>query len=103
MELERAAEVEQSEAVLKGMRPETAQRRGRALLGLKCVDLRGGLLGKTVVTLELASRKTSQTPPLPPHKLSPHDVVCVRPGKGDTCGEPLCTGCLLYTSDAADE
>ena len=45
--------------MLKGMTPETAQRRGRALLGLRCVDLRGGLLGKTVVTLELASRKTT--------------------------------------------
>ena len=84
LELERAAEVEQSEAILKGMSPETAQRKGRALLGLRCVDLRGGLLGKTVVTLELASRKGTEAPQLPPHKLSPHDVVCIRPGKGDT-------------------
>lgn len=103
LELERAAEVEQSEAVLKGMRPETAQRRGRALLGLKCVDLRGGLLGKTVVTLELASRKAAEAPPLPPHKLSPHDVVCVRPGKGDTSGEPLCEGVVYRVRDTAVE
>ena len=103
LELERAAEVEQSEAVLKGMSAETAQRRGRALLGLRCVDLRGGLLGKTVVTLELASRKTSQTPPLPPHKLSPHDVVCVRPGKGDCSGEPLCEGVVYRVRDTAVE
>ena len=103
LELERAAEVEQSEAVLKGMRPETAQRKGRALLGLRCVDLRGGLLGKTVVTLELASRKAAEAPPLPPHKLSPHDVVCVRPGKGDTSGEPLCEGVVYRVRDTAVE
>ena len=33
LELERVAETEQSESILRGMRPETAQRRGRALLG----------------------------------------------------------------------
>ena len=30
-------EVEQSEGILRGMTAETAQRKGRALLGLRCV------------------------------------------------------------------
>lgn len=41
-----------SEGILRGMKPETAQRKGRALLGLRCVNLRGGLLGKTVGGLD---------------------------------------------------
>ena len=97
LDLEREAEAEQGEAILRGMRPETAQRRGRALLGLKCVDVRGGFFGKTVVTLELASRGAGATeksanstaPPLPPHKLTPHDVVALRANKGDAGGDPL--------------
>jgi DNA polymerase III delta prime subunit len=103
LELEHTAEVEQSEGVLRGMRPETAQRKGRALLGLRCVDLRGGLLGKTVVTLEMAKRLTPAAPPLPPHKLSPHDVVAIRPSKGDASGEPLCSGVVYRVRDTAVE
>lgn len=85
------------------MKPETAQRKGRALLGLRCVNLRGGLLGKTVVTLELAKRQTPQPPPLPPHKLTPHDVVAIRPSKGDSSGEPLCSGVVYRVRDTAVE
>ena len=108
LELEREAEAEQGEAILRGMRPETAQRRGRALLGLKCVDVRGGFFGKTVVTLELASRGAGATeksanstaPPLPPHKLTPHDVVALRANKGDAGGDPLCAGVVYRVRDA---
>lgn len=116
LDLEREAEAEQGEAILRGMRPETAQRRGRALLGLKCVDVRGGFFGKTVVTLELASRgagateksangdkkphSNSTAPPLPPHKLTPHDVVALRANKGDAGGDPLCAGVVYRVRDA---
>ena len=55
MTLERDAEVEQSEGALREMSPATAAKRGRALLGLKIVDARGGLLGKTVLTFEVRS------------------------------------------------
>ena len=103
LELERVAETEQSESILRGMRPETAQRRGRALLGLKCADLRGGLLGKTVLTLELSKRPGADAPPLPPHKLTPHDVVAIRPSKGDASGEPLCSGVVYRVRDTAIE
>ena len=103
LELERVAETEQSESILRGMRPETAQRRGRALLGLKCADLRGGLLGKTVLTLELSKRPGVDPPPLPPHKLTPHDVVAIRPSKGDASGDPLCSGVVYRVRDTAIE
>ena len=103
LELERVAETEQSESILRGMRPETAQRRGRALLGLKCADLRGGLLGKTVLTLELSKRPGADAPPLPPHKLTPHDVVAIRPSKGDASAEPLCSGVVYRVRDTAIE
>ena len=116
LELEREAEEEQGEAILRGMRPETAQKRGRALLGLKCVDVRGGFYGKTIVTLELASRGSSAVsqsetstngggkgkgaPPLPPHKLTPHDIVAIRANKGEPGGDPLCAGVVYRLRDA---
>ena len=110
LELEREAEAEQGEAILRGMRPETAQKRGRALLGLRCVDVRGGFYGKTVITLELASRASvsfretngekSLAPPLPPHTLAPHDVVAIRANKGDSGGDPLCAGVVCRVHDA---
>ena len=103
LELERVAETEQSESILRGMRPETAQRRGRALLGLKCADLRGGLLGKTVLTLELSKRPGVDPPPLPQNKLTPHDVVAIRPSKGDASGDPLCSGVVYRVRDTAIE
>lgn len=110
LEMERRAESEHSEAILRGMRPETAQRRGRALLGLRCVDARGGLLGKTVLQLELSKRPTPAPPPLPPHKLTPHDVVAIRPSKGPSGGdadgaggEPPCSGVVYRVRDEAIE
>jgi hypothetical protein len=36
---------------VSGLRPETAQARGRALLNLKCASAEGGLLGRTLLTL----------------------------------------------------
>ena len=119
LELEREAEEEQGEAILRGMRPETAQKKGRALLGLKCVDVRGGFYGKTIVTLELASRgsvnvsqsgaltngggKNSGAPPLPPHKLTPHDIVAIKANKGEPGGDPLCAGVVYRVRDAQIE
>ena len=104
LELERVAEAEQNDAVLKGLTPSAAQKKGRALLGLKCVDQKNGFYGKTIVVLELASRPTgdNKAPPLPPHKLTPHDIVCLRPNKADnTTGteEPLCSGVVYRVRD----
>ena len=45
--------MEATQEILKGMSPETAQRKGRTLFGLRCIDMRGGLLGKQILTLEM--------------------------------------------------
>ena len=104
LELEREAEEAQAQEILRGLSPEAAARRGRALLGLTATDLRGGLLGQTIVTLELASRPNGpEAPPLPPHKLSPHDVVCLRPNKSTAEGEPLASGVVYRIRDTQIE
>lgn len=57
-----------------------AQASGRSLLPLRCTDMESGFLGKTLLTL-IYNRggSVAEPPPLPTHKLSPHDVVAVRP------------------------
>ena len=37
--------------------------------------------------------------PLPPHKLSPHDLVEVRPSKGPSEGAPLASGVVYRVRD----
>ena len=104
LELERAAEEAQAMEILRGMTPEVAARRGRAMLGLTCVDARGGLLGQTVLTLELASRTSGgDVRPLPAHKLSPHDVVCLRQNKSTSDGEALASGVVYRIRDTQIE
>ena len=61
-------------------------------------------MGQTIVTLELASRPNGpEAPPLPPHKLSPHDVVCLRPNKSTAEGEPLASGVVYRIRDTQIE
>lgn len=104
LELERVAETESAEEILRGLSPAAAQRRGRALLGLTATDVRGGLLGQTVITLELAKRIDPSHPtPLPPNRLSPHDVVCLRANKATSEGEPLASGVVYRIRDAQIE
>ena len=37
--------------------------------------------------------------PLPPHKFGPHDVVALRPSKGDGGGAPLAEGIVYRLKD----
>ncbi len=76
--------------------PAVAQARGRALLNLRLSDAEGGLLGRTLLTL-VSNKGFGSGPPceLPQHKFGPHDVVALRPSKGDSSGPPLCSG-LVY-------
>ena len=82
LELERVEEIAQS---LDALNTSTSKRKGQhknALDGLKIVDARGGLLGQTIVTLEVSKRKMTEkdfAPPLPTHSFTPHDVVRLRP------------------------
>ena len=36
---------------------------------------------------------------MPPHKLTPHDVVALRANKGDAGGDPLCAGVVYRVRD----
>ncbi|CAL6328096.1 unnamed protein product [Bathycoccus prasinos] len=82
LELERVEEIAQS---LDALNTSTSKKKGQhknALDGLKIVDARGGLLGQTIVTLEVSKRKMTEkdfAPPLPTHSFTPHDVVRLRP------------------------
>lgn len=46
-----------------------------------CEDMESGLLGRTLLTLV-----PNKPGPMPSHRLGPHDLVDVRPNKGDASG-----------------
>ena len=81
LELERASEVEQSEAAHAASEGEEAVRRGVCLAGLRVTDASPGLLGRSILTLSPARGEGA---PLPAHKFTPHDVVALRPSRGDS-------------------
>ncbi|KAL4427329.1 hypothetical protein ABPG77_003238 [Micractinium sp. CCAP 211/92] len=99
LDMEREAEVAQAEEALAAGSPESAAARGRALLNLRLADAEGGLLGRTLLTL--VNNKGGGSEPLPPHKFSPHDIVRVRPSKGDGSGAPLAEGVVYRVRDSA--
>lgn len=106
IDMELAAEQEQSEEAIGDSTPDEAMAAGRALLGLRCTDVTGGLLGKSVLKLENA--KGGGGGPLPAHKMTPHDIVALRPNKGASEGAPLGTGVVYrvtetYVKVAMDE
>ncbi|GAB4814237.1 hypothetical protein N2152v2_001283 [Parachlorella kessleri] len=97
LDLEREAEVAAAEGTLASCSPEAAQARGVALLNLRLADAEGGLLGRTLLTL--VNNKGGGTKPLPPHKLSPHDIVRLRPSKADSSGSPLTEGVVYRVKE----
>ena len=99
LELERNAEVEQSEqAHLSGV--DAATRRGACLAGLRASDASPGFMGRTVVTLTLSRGEGA---PLPAHRFGPHDVVAMRPSRAEPGSPPLARGvvCRLTESSIA--
>ena len=78
LELEFEAEKEESSTMLEKTDESVAARRGLVLLHMRIQDIEGGLLGKTLVTLQ---RNKGGTTVLPAHSLSQHDIVRVRPMK----------------------
>jgi len=81
LQQEHDAEVAQAEETLSSAKPESSQAKGLALLNLRLRDAEGGLLGRTLLTL--VNNKGGGTTPLPPHKITPHDLVRIRPNKAD--------------------
>jgi hypothetical protein len=82
LQQEHDAEVAQAEETLLSAKPESSQAKGLALLNLRLRDAEGGLLGRTLLTF--VNNKGGGTTPLPPHKITPHDLVRIRPNKADS-------------------
>eukprot|EP00850_Spirogloea_muscicola_P021982 SM000270S10379 [mRNA] locus=s270:124164:128532:- [translate_table: standard] len=94
--LEKDAELAASAEAAELVKPETAQRRGRTLLNLKCVDSAPGLFGKTLLVLE-----PNRGDILPPHKFTPHDVVALKPSKAEASSPALGQGVVYRLKDAS--
>lgn len=91
---EHAAEVAQAEAELAG----GACARGGGLTKLRVTDASPGFSGRVVVTLCPARGDGAV---LGEHKLGTHDVVAIRPSKGDASLPPLAKGLVTKVTDCS--
>eukprot|EP00850_Spirogloea_muscicola_P015825 SM000124S25957 [mRNA] locus=s124:391499:396363:+ [translate_table: standard] len=86
------AELARSIELATLMKPETAQRRGLALLDLKCVNEVPGLFGRTLLILKPNQGECS----LPPHKFwRPRDIVALKRSKAEPTSPVLEQG-IVY-------
>lgn len=97
IDLEKEAEISASISTGATRNLDTAQKRGSAILNLKCVDAQTGLMGKTL--LEFQSTKKDDV--LPPHKFGTHDVVVLRPNKADLGSPALGQGVVYRLKDSS--
>jgi DNA polymerase alpha-associated DNA helicase A len=77
LDLERVAEVEETQLLLSQTSPTALARAGLALLNLDIASQRTGLGGKTVVELELDSAVKTGKGELPEHGIRAGDIVSV--------------------------
>ncbi|KAF6158609.1 hypothetical protein GIB67_040123 [Kingdonia uniflora] len=96
IDIEKEAEISASITTGSSRNLDTAQRRGSAILNLKCVDVQSGLMGKSL--LEFQSTKGDV---LPAHKFGTHDVVALRPNKADLGSPPLGQGVVYRLKDTS--
>eukprot|EP00250_Pteridium_aquilinum_P010576 c19487_g1_i1 orf=90-2078(+) len=96
IDLEKEAEIAASLDSITATNSQLSEKRGSALLNLKCADVQTGLLGKTL--LELQSNKGEL---LPPHKLTSHDVVILKPNKAESSSSPLGQGIVYRVKDTS--
>lgn len=96
IELEKEAEISASLDSMTASKADLSHKRGSALLNLKCADLQTGLLGKTLLELQ-----PNRGELLPPHKLSPHDVVILKPSKSESSSPPLGQGVVYRVKDSS--
>lgn len=94
--LEKDAEMDASRESNSLLKPESAQKRGRTLLNLKCTDAESGLLGKTLLTL-----KPNKAELLPPHKFTPHDVVAIKTNKAESTAPSIGQGVVYRVRDVS--
>lgn len=97
IDLEKEAEISASISTGASRNLDSAQKRGSAILNLKCVDAQTGLMGKTL--LEFQSTKKDDV--LPPHKFGTHDVVVLRPNKADLGSPALGQGVVYRLKDSS--
>jgi hypothetical protein len=78
------------------------QARGRSLLPLRCTEVEGGFLGKTLLTLIYNRGGSIDDPPLlPTHKLGPHDIVAISSASGQqsVAKEAIAQGVVYRVQD----
>lgn len=96
IELEKEAEISTSMDSIATRKLDISQKRGLAILNLKCTDVQTGLMGK--VLLELQPNKGDL---LPAHKLAPHDVVILKQNKAELGSAPLGQGVVYRLKDSS--
>eukprot|EP00850_Spirogloea_muscicola_P015831 SM000124S25963 [mRNA] locus=s124:290428:293698:- [translate_table: standard] len=89
------AELARSNELATLMKPETAQRRGLALLDLKCVNEAPGLFGRTLLVLKPNQEEHS----FPPHKFwRPRDIVALKRSEAEPTSPVLEQGIVYEDS-----
>ncbi|PRQ44621.1 putative hydrolase [Rosa chinensis] len=101
IDLEKEAEISASITSGASRNLDTAQKRGSAILNLKCVDAQTGLMGKTLLEFQSTKTENSNALPLPPHKFGTHDVVVLRPNKADLGSSALGQGVVYRLKDSS--
>lgn len=95
--LERDAEIEAAQESLAS----NAARSNNVLSNLRLDGAEGGLLGRTLLVLVRNKVGSLGDNLLPPHKLSPHDIVQLRPAKGGSEVPVLAKGVVYRTTDTS--
>ncbi|XP_038973006.1 DNA-binding protein SMUBP-2 isoform X3 [Phoenix dactylifera] len=96
IDLEKEAEISASLGSSSSKSLDIAQKKGSAILNLKCTDAQTGLMGK--VLLEFQSNKGDV---LLAHKFGTHDVVVLKPNKADLGSAPLGQGVVYRLKDSS--
>eukprot|EP00268_Persea_americana_P016879 TRINITY_DN18026_c0_g1_i1.p1 TRINITY_DN18026_c0_g1~~TRINITY_DN18026_c0_g1_i1.p1 ORF type:complete len:281 (+),score=55.08 TRINITY_DN18026_c0_g1_i1:293-1135(+) len=96
IDMEKEAEITASVNSALSRSIDIAQKRGSAILNLKCTDAQTGLMGK--VLLEFQSTKGDV---LPSHKFGPHDVVVLKPNRAEIGSASLGQGVVYRLKDTS--
>ncbi|KAG9449471.1 hypothetical protein H6P81_009436 [Aristolochia fimbriata] len=96
LDIEKEAEISASINSGSSRNIDLAQKKGSVILNLKCVDAQTGLMGKAL--LEFQSTKGDI---LPTHKFGPHDVVVLKPNRGDAGSASLGQGVVYRLKDSS--
>ncbi|XP_020273755.1 DNA-binding protein SMUBP-2 [Asparagus officinalis] len=96
IDLEKEAEISASIGSSSSRTLDVAQRKGSAVLNLKCTNAETGLMGKTLLEFQ-----PNRGDVLPAHKFGPHDVVVLKPNKADPGSPSLGQGVVYRLKDSS--